>query len=436
MAGKLRVLIVTQLFPNAVEPWFAAFNRQQFASLAELADVTVLGVIPWFPGVGRMPGRSTAVRFAKAPGRESIAGMTVEHPRVLFVPKVGHAVSPALYALSLYRRVRQLRDQIDVILGSWAYPDGIAVVALGALMSVPTVVKLHGSDLNVVAELRGVRPLLRTLLPRAQRVVAVSRPLADKAIALGVRASRVAVVPNGVDRTLFSPRDRSHARSELAAAATSDMPLFAAGDRLLLYVGRLEKEKGVLDLLAAFERLAADEPTFKLALVGAGTVEDRCRALANRFPGRVLLPGSLPLADVARWVGACDVLTLPSWNEGTPNVLLEALAAGRRVVATNVGGIPDVIRTPRLGELVPARDIDALAEALRRAAHTTYDPAELTAAAPPDWSESAARLYEVLAAAAAARGVAVAAPSAVTPPFPPGAPASDHGSLRDRQLLS
>jgi teichuronic acid biosynthesis glycosyltransferase TuaC len=95
---------------------------------------------------------------------------------------------------------------------------------------------------------------------------------------------------------------------------------------------------------------------------------------------------------------------LPSWYEGTPNVLLEALACGRRAVATNVGGIPDVMTSPALGELVPPRDPTALAAAIARQAYAADSPSEVAAlAARGGWAESAAKLHEVLCDAVASR---------------------------------
>jgi glycosyltransferase involved in cell wall biosynthesis len=115
--------------------------------------------------------------------------------------------------------------------------------------------------------------------------------------------------------------------------------------------------------------------------------------------------GARPLAEVPRWMAGCDLLTLPSWNEGTPNVLLEALACGRRVVATNVGGIPDVVTGPLLGALVPARDPAALADVLGREVDTGYDPDEVARlGARGGWAESAARLEASLRAAVSGIG--------------------------------
>jgi glycosyltransferase involved in cell wall biosynthesis len=219
-------------------------------------------------------------------------------------------------------------------------------------------------------------------------VVAVSRALADEVVRLGVPPARVAVVQNGVDAALFSPRDRVAARQGLGLATDG---------KLLVYVGRLEREKGVVDLLDAFARLAPGRPDLRLALLGDGTARVECAARARAIGAQVLLPGPRPLAEVPAWMAAADLVTLPSWNEGTPNVLLEALACGRPAVATRVGGIPDVISAPLLGELVPARDPAALAGALARVADRPHDAAAIAeSGARGSWVESAARLHEVL----------------------------------------
>jgi glycosyltransferase involved in cell wall biosynthesis len=392
MKDELRVLITTRLFPSAAQPLAAAFNRQQFAALARLCNVQLLAVIPWFPGAGLFSRWSAAGRLTGAPARECIDGLEVEHPRVFYLPRFGHALAPALYTASLLPWLKEYRGKVDVVLGSWAFPDGVAAVTIGRLLGVPAVVKLHGSDLNVLSTMPPVRRLLERALPRAERVVAVSRGLGEKARLLGAPRERIALVPNGVDSELFRPQDRAKARQELG---------LDIGERpLILYVGRLEQAKGINDLLAAFKRLSAVRPDSVLALVGDGSEAQRCAEAAAVFPRRVLVAGPRLLVEVARWMAACDLLVLPSWNEGTPNVILEALASGRRVVATRVGGIPDVITSAALGELVPPRDPEALARALASALAQPYDPAVLAAAAPGGWDDSAARLYQVLLAAA------------------------------------
>jgi glycosyltransferase involved in cell wall biosynthesis len=244
--------------------------------------------------------------------------------------------------------------------------------------------------MNVVARMPGPRRCLKWALPRADRVVAVSNPLREATIALGAARDRVDVVPNGIDRERFRPRDRQEARRRLG------LPL--AGN-IVLYVGNIELHKGVVDLIHAVAELGKRRDV-SLAMVGGGARMGECRRLSVELGARVWFAGRRPHDEVPHWLAACDVLALPSWNEGTPNVVLEALASGRRVVATRVGGTPDVVSSEVLGELVPPRNPSAFAAALGRALGEPYEPEEVSSALDaPDWRESARRLHESLSAA-------------------------------------
>jgi glycosyltransferase involved in cell wall biosynthesis len=171
----------------------------------------------------------------------------------------------------------------------------------------------------------------------------------------------------------------------------------AADARIVLYVGRVELEKGAVDLVEAFCRKTPELAGVQLVMVGDGTALKRCRELAAKSGAQVVFKGARPHAEVPRWLAACDVLALPSWHEGMPNAVLEAIACGRRVVATRVGGIPDVVSSEALGELVAPKDPEALAAALCRAAWSPYSPASVTATARvPDWQASAGLLHRSL----------------------------------------
>ena len=133
----MRVLAITKIFPNAVEPLSAPFNRQQFAALSQLCELEVLATIPWFPGAGLISRWSTAGRLANVPAHETIEGISVAHPRTLFVPRLAHATWGPLYAASLAPQLHRYRGKVDVVLGSWAYPDGFAAVIAARLLGVP-----------------------------------------------------------------------------------------------------------------------------------------------------------------------------------------------------------------------------------------------------------------------------------------------------------
>lgn len=390
----MRVLAITKIFPNAAEPLAAPFNRQQFAALREHCELEIMATIPWFPGAGLLSKWSTAGRLARVPRRETIHGMDVMHPRTLFVPKLAMATWGPLYAASIAPVVapyRQKSKQVDVVLGTWAYPDGFAAVIAARLLGVPCVIKLHGSDINLIAKEPGPRKMTSWALPRAARIVAVSRALADEVVAMGVERERVAIVMNGVDGELFRPRDRNAAREQLGLPPGP----------LALYVGNLKPEKGVLDLGKAWAAVLRRVPDATLVVVGDGPLQGELKAMTDPLGERVRLIARQPLELVPAYMAAAEILVLPSHSEGTPNVVLEALASGRRVVATAVGGVPDLITNAKLGALVPPRDPDALADALTIALREPYaadDVARLGARG--GWSASAAALAAVLKEAA------------------------------------
>lgn len=399
----MRVLVLTKMFPNAAEPLSAPFNRQQLAALGRRCQVEVLATIPWFPGsstVARLAHRAPPPRVPRA---DRIDGLEVEHPRTLYLPRYGHALSAGLYALSVLPAVLRRRGRFDVLLGSWAYPDGVATVALGRALGLPVVVKLHGSDIDLLAKRPALRWQLARALPRAARVVAVSRALAAGAAALGVDPDRIDVVDNGVDPTLFRPRGRREARAALGRSADAR--------RWILYVGHLKEDKGLFDLVASFARLAAARPDAALVLVGEGPARAALQAALAPLSDRAFLVGARPFDEIPLWMAAADLVTLPSHHEGTPNVLVEALSCGRRVVATRVGGIPDLVHRDELGTLVPPGDVPALANALAAALEVEAEEADdatvAALAARGSWDDSAARLEASLA-----RAIAEGAPHA------------------------
>jgi glycosyltransferase involved in cell wall biosynthesis len=256
------------------------------------------------------------------------------------------------------------------------------------MLDVPCVIKLHGSDINVLARWNGPRRRMQWALPRADRVVAVSRSLADAAVALGVPEERVDLVPNGIDRSVFYPRDRGLARKALG------LP----DQRLLLYVGHLAQSKGVFDLIRAFSAMSGEFRDVQLVMIGDGEASEACRraAHASSASERIRFVGPVPHEEVPTWLAACNVLTLPSWHEGTPNVILEALASGRGVVASNVGGIPELVQgAPHV--LVPPSDASALRQGLQQALTADYEPAAVSNALNrPDWNGSAQQLHRSL----------------------------------------
>jgi glycosyltransferase involved in cell wall biosynthesis len=206
-----------------------------------------------------------------------------------------------------------------------------------------------------------VRRLNRWTSRFSDRIVAVSQAVGGRAVERDrVPRGRVVVVPNGIEVRTPDPRIRRRLRHALR---------LADAHVLMLYLGRLHREKGPDRLLDALARLRARSGgAWSVALIGGGTEDER--ALIDRMTvtlglkGRVLLAG--PRRRVDPWIDACDILVLPSREEGMPVAALEAMMHARPVVATRVGGTPEVVRDGETGLLVPSEDPESLSLALER----------------------------------------------------------------------
>jgi teichuronic acid biosynthesis glycosyltransferase TuaC len=226
----------------------------------------------------------------------------------------------------------------------------------------------------------------RTMLDAAA-VITVSEELRQQAIAMGVPGIKVHTILNGTDGSIFHPGDRDQARREAGCEGKGE---------LILYAGNVIESKGMGELIAAFIELAAARPQARLAVIGNGAYADivTSRAAAAGIRDRVLMLGRRKSAEVARWMRAADIFCLTSYYEGCPNVLVEALACGRPIVATNVGGIPELV-DGRSGILVPPRDAAKLRLALDAALAQRWDGERIAATYRRGWEEVADHTYEV-----------------------------------------
>ena len=185
----MKVLIITNLFPNSRQPGLGIFNKQQFAELAKLCDIKVIAPIAWgmprtLRGLGKpekelplgkvrrteLPGGSESKDTEGTEQREE-GGIDVRHPRWLAIPKVGRCFHCRFYYWGIRKLFRQVCQQWkpDVVLATWAYPDACAATLLAQEMGLPCVVKVHGSDINAGLEVTWKRRLIRDGLDRADR---------------------------------------------------------------------------------------------------------------------------------------------------------------------------------------------------------------------------------------------------------------------------
>jgi glycosyltransferase involved in cell wall biosynthesis len=387
-------------FPGDVTAPFIEAIAHAVARRGHQVDV----VLPYHPELRRAPDEPVGFFPYRYAPRDawSLWGYARSMEADVRVRRAAYLLAP-LAALALRARVRErlLARRYDVVHAHWVVPNAALVTDMLAAHGVPLVVSLHGSDVFLAERLRPARALARAALEAAGAVTACSGDLRRRALALGARAERTRTVPYGVDPDVFTPgADAADIRRRLGVA---DDAFF------VLALGRLVEKKGFADLVEA----AARVQTLRVVIAGEGDLRPRLEALARERRAPVSLPGNLERATLARALAAADAVAVPSVVDsagnvdGLPNALLEALAAGRPVVATRVAGIPDVVEDGVNGLLVPARDPAALAAALERLRNEPDTRARLAIAARATaqerltWSAAAQAFEECYAQATA-----------------------------------
>ena len=344
MGNMIKILTFSTLFPNTVRPSHGVFVETRLRHLVASGEVSarVVAPIPWFPSTH--PRFGEYAKFAAAPRAEVRFGLAVDHPRYFLPPKVGMNIAPLLLALSAERVIQRMLaagEDFDLIDAHYFYPDGVAAVLLGQWFNKPVVITARGTDINLIPQHALPRKMILWAARRAAGMITVCQALKDALVDLGVPAERIVALRNGVDLKLFQPVNREAERVRLKMSR-----------RTLLSVGYLIPRKGHDLIIRALPALLDTD----LILAGDGPDKAMLIALAAELgvADRVRLVGALPQAELRSYYGAADALALASSREGWANVLLEAMACGTPVVASNVWGTPEVVATPEAGVLMSA----------------------------------------------------------------------------------
>jgi glycosyltransferase involved in cell wall biosynthesis len=275
------------------------------------------------------------------------------------------------------------RDQFDLVYVSQLKHDAYVAVRTGRRLGFPVVLRAAGGgemgDCHWHSTGRcGMR--IRRETRRTAAIIAPSPAIRDELLAAGFPAEAVVLLPSGVPiAPALNPIRRRQARATIAAANAALS--LGTSTRLAVYNGRLHEGKGLAVLVSAWAKVTAKHPDTRLWLVGEGpehsTLLEQIETLG--LSGRVVLPGSFDHVDDV--LAAADAFVLPSDSEGLSHALLEAMAVGLPVVATDIPGNASVIRDGIEGLLVPPRDIAALAAAIARIFAEPQKAAEIGAAA-------------------------------------------------------
>jgi glycosyltransferase involved in cell wall biosynthesis len=358
---------------------------------------------------------------------------------------LGRSISWWFYKQALSK----LEDPVgacDAVLSTWLYPDGVAATRLAFSLNIPSWIMVLGSDAFHLDNAARRRTILDACA-KAEGLICVSQNLADRLIDVGVAEEKVHVVPNGVDGELFRNRSRKQALEELAEvdggerlreskvcatnlrqgyggqAGASACGGESQKSKVCLFVGNLVRVKGPDVLLRAWQLLRqrtddrgprdkhgagrrtedavprhSDTPI--LVVIGEGRMRRKLQKQARRLgiADSVMFLGGRPHDEIALWMNVADCLCLTSRSEGMPNVVVEALASGLPVVATDVGACNDLLKDEPYAQVVPAGDVEAFASAASKVLAIDADR-ECMAQRHMDtfsWDKQARRILELM----------------------------------------
>ena len=362
----LHILILSAIYPRRSDPSSGIFVHNQAKYLSNKGcEVAVISpvAVPVIP----IRGLATWQHLVGVRHEDTIEGIRVVYPRYLHLPRrIFRQLFFVIYYHSIKNIVQQVikRFQPDILHTHMATPEGCIGILLRKEFALPLVVSLRGSDINTYAYSSNLMLCLtRRVISEADRVITISHSLKSAAEKIGSPRRQITVIHNGcdTDKFIYSEQARSFLRRKMG---------ISQGSVVLILIGHIIKKNGVLDIIEAFREVVRRQVDPYLILVGHG--KDAKLLLQEvsktRIRERIHFIGTRKHEEIPGWLSMADVLVLPSYGEGLPNVVVEAMACQRPVIATKVGGIPEAVADGKNGVLVGSKDPIALTQAMERLA--------------------------------------------------------------------
>ena len=364
-----RALVFSTLFPSSSQPNAGVFIRERMFRVGRQLPLFVVAPVAWFPLQGLI--RLIKPHFRPETSKREIQqGVEVFHPPFFSIPGLFKRFDGLFLALSTYVFVKKLHktNQIDIIDAHFAYPDGYAATLLGKWLDIPVTITLRGTEKRHL-ESALKKPLLRAL-DNAVRVFSVSDSLKRLVVSAGADKKKIRVVGNGVDVTKFHSLPKNEMRKLLSLPEDA---------KVIVTVGGLVERKGFHRVIECLPALISDYPKIKYLIVGGASAEGDWESKLKQQVADLKLEvyvdflGTQPPEKLKTILSASDLFVLSTRNEGWANVLLEAMACGLPIVATNVGGNAEVVCSEKLGAIIPFDDKVQLKQAIHQALAKDWD---------------------------------------------------------------
>lgn len=372
----MKIITISSVFPSNNLPFTGLFVYERMKHAAQKAGVCVISPIAWSPFDGIVRRFKKNFRPVRQ-GIETRGGLEIRYVRFFCLPGIGKFLDGFFYYLGILNPVRKMvqKNRCDIIDVHFAYPDGFGAMFAAGQLGIPFCVTLRGTE-KPYSQSFYRRWQMQMVFKRAAKIISVSRSLAEIAINLGAAPQKVHVIPNGVDTNLFAPKNRDEARKVL------DIPTEAI---VILSVGGLVKRKGFHRIIQHLPQLQNSINRILFLIVGGGSLEGdyskelQAQVQEYHLESVVRFEGQQTPEKLPWYYSAADLFVLATANEGWPNVIVESLACGTPVVATDVGGVKEIITHDYLGFTVPFGDSVALYCAMEKGLKKKWDRDRITA---------------------------------------------------------
>lgn len=358
----MRILVISQMFPCKRHPTSAIF----FANLMKELALKVSRLIIVTPRV-YIPKFLTKInkRWSKwylDPMITNENGIEIIRPYFLSLRGLSYeGINGILMYFSLFNLLKNMitTRKIELILGYNMIPEGIAAVCLAKSFKLPVGFWAIGSDVNDFAKYNRLNYYLsRKCVEGSNIIFTESKDLENKIRQYSTKPLNVKTFYKGIDVSNF--RELPPKSNLLRRLGLNE------GRRYILFVGRLVYDKGIYELAQAFSIISKKYPDIDLILIGEEIEKENLVKKFNKegIFNRVIFKGIVPYNEVAYYMKVSELLVFPTWAEGLPNVVMEAMAVGLPVIASNIDGIPEVLEDGITGLSVPAKDVEKLTEAV------------------------------------------------------------------------
>lgn len=350
----MKILIITNSFPTPLHPTHGIFILEQIKALKKLGhEIEVINPLPR-PFLGKFKGNDTI------PEKDNLFNITAHHPKYYFIP--GKKMLYHSTKEFVRQGMKYFEDKIfpnfkpDLVHSHWITPSGLLGQKIAEKIGVRHFCSVRGSDVYKYPDKhRQLFKISKEILNKSDRIITVSNKLKiDTRKKFDLNSDKIKVIYNGVDFTKFTLKNEKNINENIDK------------NFKILFIGNLIPQKGIRELLTSIENVLAIHENIELKIIGDGPL---LKYIKNRIEEKGLtnhihLIGKVNHSLLPDFYNNSDLVVLPSYSEGLPNVLVEAIACGTKVIGSNVGGIPEVIKNKRFGSIVEPQNEKSLINAI------------------------------------------------------------------------